>query len=119
MNAICAFTINEEPDVLISQEHPAHALAIKMPLQSPSVFFFLSTSMASALLPVAREGCEAVFQHHFVLLTDLSRVDSSSPSTPAVRPLTLVQAAAQSFPHRDPRSRSVRQLPINQILIKS
>lgn len=106
MNAICASSINEEPYVLISREYPAHVLAIKMPLQSPSVFFFLSTSIASSSRLVVREGCEAAFQHHFVPLRDLSGVNSSSPSTPAMRLLTPVQAAAQSLLHRDPPSRS-------------
>lgn len=86
MNATCVFSINEEPYILISQEYTAHALAIKVPLQSPCfLFFFLSTVIASALLPVVGKGCEAVFQHHIVPLTDLN---SSSHSTPAVRLLT-------------------------------
>lgn len=87
MNAVCAVRINEEPCVLISQESPAHVLAIRMPLQSPSGFFFLSTSIASAFLSVVREGCEAVFQHHFVPLRGPSHVNSSAP---AMRLLTLM-----------------------------
>lgn len=53
--------------------------------RAPLFSSLLSVNSNSALVPVVREGCEAVFKHHNVHLTD---PNSSSPSTPAMRLLT-------------------------------